>query len=82
MEAGAIAALEYCNNIKKIRLEEHRLSNLHERKCGGLTYSEWALPIRQKSTFSKSKKFACTRLWNHKSVPTEQGFESLTIKTI
>ena len=82
MEAGAIAALEYCNNLKKIRLDEHRRSNSHERPCSGLTYSEWKLPIRQKSTFSKSKKFACTRLWSHKSVPTEQGFESLTIKTI
>lgn len=82
MEAAAIAALEYCKNIKKIRLEEHRLSNLHERKCSGLTYSEWKLPTRQKSTFSKSKRFACTRLWSYKRVPTEQGFESLTINTI
>lgn len=81
MEASAIAALEYCKQVKKDRLEEHRLSNLNERKCRGLTYSEWKLPIKQKSTFSKGKKFACTRLWSHKSVPTEQGFESLIIKT-
>ena len=82
MEASAIAALEYCNNIKKIRLEEHRLSNSAVGPCSGLTYSEWKMPIRQKSTFAKGKKFASTRLWSYKSVPTEQGFESLTIKTI
>lgn len=82
MELAARLAHEYCKQVKKDRLEEHRLSNSHERPCSGLTYSEWVLPTRQKSTFSKSKKFACTRLWSHKSVPTEQGFESLTIKTI
>lgn len=80
MEAGAIAALKYCNNIKSIKLDEHRRINSAEGHCSGLTYREWKMPIRQKSTFAKGKKFASTRLWNYKSVPTEQGFKSLTIK--
>jgi hypothetical protein len=81
MEASAIAALQYCKNIKKIKLDEHRRLNLAEGPCSGLTYREWKLPVRQKSTFAKGKRFASTRLWNYKSVPTEQGFKSLIIKT-
>lgn len=83
MEASAIAALEYCKQLKKQRLELHELNNSNERKCRGLTNYEWfTTPTRQKRTFSKSKKFACTRLWNHKHVSTEEGFKSLTINTI
>jgi hypothetical protein len=83
MEASAIAALEYCKQLKKQRLELHELKNSNEKKCRGLTDREWFInPTRQKRTFSKGKRFAYTRLWNHKHVSTEQGFESLTIKTI
>jgi hypothetical protein len=80
MEAAAVIAHEYIKNLKRDRINEHRRLNSQERRCSGLTNSEWfRLPTRQKSTFSKSKKFACTRLWNYKHVSTEQGFQSLTI---
>lgn len=82
MDIEATLAHEYIKQLKQNRVDEHRRLNSAEGHCSGLTYSEWKLPIRQKTTFSKGKKFASTRLWNYKSVPTEQGFESLTIKTI
>lgn len=80
MELEARLAHEYMNQVRQNRVDEHRRLHSHERQCSGLTYAEWKLPVRQKSTFSKGKKFACTRLWSYKSVPTEQGFQSLTIK--
>jgi len=81
MELEAKLAHEYINQLRKNRVDEHRRLHSTEGPCSGLTYSEWKLPIRQKTTFSKGKKFASTRLWSYKSVPTEQGFKSLTIKT-
>lgn len=81
MELEAKLAHEYINQLRKNRVDEHRRLHSTEGPCSGLTYSEWKLPTRQKTTFSKGKKFASTRLWSYKSVPTEQGFESLTIKT-
>jgi hypothetical protein len=81
MEAAAISAHEYCKELKRQRLNEHRRLNSHERPCGGLTNQEWFKSItKQKTVFSKGKKFASTRLWNHNHVPTEDGFLSLTIK--
>lgn len=69
MEASAVLALEYCNNIRRQRIEQHLVNNSNERKCNGLTTKEYfGVVIRQKSTFSKSKKFSCTRLWNHRHV--------------
>lgn len=82
MEAAAQLAHDYMKQVKQNRVDEHRHLHSHERRCGGLTYSEWKLPVRQKTTFSKGKKFASTRLWSYNSVPTEDGFKSLTIKTI
>jgi hypothetical protein len=82
MELSAILALEYCKKHKKKIIDEHRRLNSQERQCSGLTNSEWNKVItRQKTTFSKSKKFACTRLWSHNRVPTQDGIESLIIKT-
>ena len=69
MEAAAVLALEYCNNIRRQRIEQHLVNNSNERKCNGLTTKEYfGVITRQKSTFSKSKKFSCTRLWNHRHV--------------
>jgi hypothetical protein len=82
MEAEAVLAHEYILNIKRQRFINHRVSNIKDGPCSGLSFSEWKLPTKQKMSFSKSKRFACTRLWNHKHVPTSQGFESLIIKTI
>jgi len=69
MEATAVAAMDYCNNIRRQRIEQHLVNNTNEKKCSGLTNIEYnSIIIRQKSTFSKSKKFSCTRLWNHRHV--------------
>ena len=82
MEASAVLSHEYYKEYKRQKIEEHRLKHAHEKRCSGLTNKEWfTKPTRQKSNFSKVKKFAYTRLWNHKSVPTEEGFKSLIIKT-
>jgi hypothetical protein len=83
MEASALKAHEYCKQLKQDRLNEHRRLNFHERPCSGLNDKEWLkAPTRQKMAFSKSKKFAVSRLWNYHHVSTQQGLESLTIKTI
>ena len=82
MEASAVLAHEYWNEYKKQRIEEHKIKHSNEKRCSGLTNAEWfKTPVRQKKTFSKSKKYAYTRIWSHKSVPTEEGFKSLIIKT-
>jgi hypothetical protein len=83
MSPEATAAHEYCKQYKKNKLNEHKIAHASERPCSGLTSQEWMLmSVRQKSTFKKSKRFSCNRLWNHLSVPTEQGFLTLTIKVI
>jgi hypothetical protein len=81
MELAMQEAHDYMKAYRANRLEEHKSKNSNEKKCSGLTNREWFITsTRQKNTFSKSKKFSYTRLWNHKHVSTEQGFESLTIK--
>lgn len=83
MDVEALKAHEYCKQLKQNRVNEHRRLNSHERPCSGLNENEWfKVSTRQKMTFSKSKKFAVSRLWNHNHVSTQQGLESLTIKTI
>lgn len=76
MEASAIIAHEYINQLKKERLIEHQLKNSMEKPCKGLTNREWFVnATRQKSTFSKSKKFSCTKLWSHHHVPRGEEFK-------
>ena len=83
MAPDALKAHEYCKQYKKNKLNEHKIAHASERPCSGLTSKEWILEsVRQKSTFKKSKRFSCNKLWNHLSVPTEQGFLTLTIKVI
>lgn len=83
MAPDALIAHEYWKQYKKDRIYNHKMANINERPCSGLNSKEWMLmSIRQKSTFAKGKRFSCTRLWNHRSVPTEQGFLSLTINVI
>lgn len=83
MAPDALKAHEYCKQYKKNKLHEHKIAHALERPCRGLTSQEWMLmSVRQKSTFKKSKRFSCNRLWNHLSVPTEQGYLTLTIKVI
>jgi hypothetical protein len=83
MSPEATVAHEYWKEYKKQRISQHKDANKNEKPCSGLTSKEWNLmSIRQKSTFSKGKRYSYTRLWNHRSVPTEQGFKSLTINLI
>ena len=80
MSPEATAAHEYCKQYRKNRIYQHKIANISEKPCSGLNSKEWRLAsTRQKSTFRKSKRFSCNRLWNHLSVPTEQGFLTLTI---
>jgi len=80
MEASMLKAHEYYKQLKQNRVDEHRRLHSQERPCSGLNDKEYSkVVIRQKTTFSKGKKFACTRLWKHNYVP--RGEESLLIKT-
>ena len=83
MDIEAMKAHEYCKQLKQNRVNEHRRLNSHSGQCSGLNDKEWLKALtRQKMAFSKSKKFAVSRLWNYHHVSTQQGLESLTIKTI
>lgn len=80
MEIGAKIAHEYCKQYRQHRVDEHRRLHSQERQCSGLNDREYSkVVVKQKTTFSKGKKFACTRLWRHNYVP--RGEESLLIKT-
>ena len=69
MEQGMLAAMQYMQAIKKQRIQEHRERNVNERECRGLNEKEWFRVVtRQKSTFSKGRKFSHTRLWNYKNI--------------
>jgi hypothetical protein len=69
MEQSMVNAMQYMQAIRDKRLEEHREKHSKDKQCSGLTENEWfKVKIRQKSTFSKSRKFAHTRLWNYKNV--------------
>lgn len=69
MEQSMVDALQYMRAIKNKRIQEHKENNSSERCCRGLNESEWfKVKTRQKSTFSKGRKFSHTRLWNHRNV--------------
>lgn len=69
MEQSAVLAHEYMRQLKQRRIEEHRKNNECHGSCKGISYSEMVRnPTRQKSRFSKTKKYAYTRLWNYKTV--------------
>jgi len=69
---------ELCNyslQQKKLRAAEHRRKHAHDGMCSGLTQSEYnRMTVRQKSTFSKSRKFTHNRMWRetHKKFDTKQ----------
>lgn len=69
MEQSAVLFMEECKELKRLKLEEHKQRHISERECRGLNEREWFRVItRQKSTFSKGKKFSHTRLWNYKNI--------------
>ena len=69
---------ELCNyslQQKKLRAAEHRRKHAHDGMCSGLTQSEYnRMTVRQKSTFSKARKFTHNRMWRetHKKFDTKQ----------
>ena len=66
---------EYSKQQKKLRAAEHRRQHSHDGLCSGLTQSEYnRMTVRQKSTFSKARKFTHNRMWRdtHKKFDTKQ----------
>jgi hypothetical protein len=67
--------LVYAEQQKKLRASEHRRKHAHDGKCSGLTQSEYnKMTVRQKTTFSKARKFTHNRMWrdNTKKFTVEQ----------
>ena len=75
---GVMTMKELCNyslQQKKLRAAEHRRKHAHDGMCSGLTQSEYnRMTVRQKSTFSKARKFTHNRMWRdtHKKFDTKQ----------
>lgn len=66
---------EYSLQQKKLRARGHRLKHAHDGLCGGLTQSEYnKMTVRQKTTFSKARKFTHNKMWRetHKKFDTKQ----------
>jgi len=58
----------YAKAQRKIRADGHRRLVLHNGACSGLTDAEYnRVRYRQKSTFSKARKFTHNRMWKHQS---------------
>ena len=57
---------EYSIQQKKLRARGHRLKHTQDGQCSGLTDKEYKkVQTRQKSTFTKARKFTHNRLWNY-----------------
>ncbi len=75
---GVTNMKELCNyslQQKTLRAAEHRRKHAHDGVCSGLTQSEYnRMTVRQKSTFSKARKFTHNRMWRetHKKFDTKQ----------
>ena len=75
---GVTNMKELCNyslQQKKLRAAEHRRKHAHDGVCSGLTQSEYnRMTVRQKSTFSKARKFTHNRMWQetHKKFDVQQ----------
>lgn len=66
---------DYSIQQKKLRAAEHRRKHAHNGQCSGLTQSEYnRMTVRQKTTFSKARKFTHNRMWrdNTKKFTVEQ----------
>ena len=65
----------YAKKVQQDRARVHRLKHAHDGKCSGLTDAEYnRVRYRQKSTFSKARKFTHNRMWREtsKKFTTEQ----------
>ena len=58
----------YAKQAQQNRASEHRRKHAHDGRCGGLTDAEYNRVVtRQKSSFSKARKFTHNRMWKHQS---------------
>ena len=70
---------EYSKQQQKLRGAEHRRKHSHEGSCSGLTDAEYNRVVtRQKSTFSKARKFTHNRMWRE----TSKNYSVEQLKTI
>ena len=59
----------YSIQQKKLRAAEHRRKCEHYGTCSGLTQSEYnKMTVRQKTTFSKARKFTHNRMWKYNNL--------------
>ena len=71
--------LNYVEEQKKIRAAEHRRKFAHHGECSGLTDAEYNRVVtRQKSSFSKARKFTHNRMWQE----THKKFDIKELKLI
>ena len=79
---GVMTMKELCEYSKQqqiLRAAEHRRKHAHEGLCSGLTDAEYnRMVIRQKSTFSKARKFTHNRMWRE----TGKNYSVKQLKTI
>mgnify|MGYP003139326906 CR=1 FL=1 len=60
--------LIYAEQQKKMRAAEHRRKHAHDGRCSGLTDKEYnQVKVRQKSTFTKARKFTHNRMWKYQT---------------
>ncbi len=67
--------LAYAEAQKKLRADGHRRLTLLNGTCSGLTDAEYNKVVtRQKSSFSKARKFTHNRMWQetHKKFDVQQ----------
>ncbi len=67
--------LAYAEAQKKLRADGHRRLTLLNGTCSGLTDAEYNRVVtRQKSSFSKARKFTHNRMWQetHKKFDVQQ----------
>ncbi len=67
--------LAYVEAQKKLRADGHRRLTLLNGTCSGLTDAEYNRVVtRQKSSFSKARKFTHNRMWQetHKKFDVQQ----------
>tara|TARA_R110002049_G_scaffold61221_1_gene163342 strand:+ start:406 stop:657 length:252 start_codon:yes stop_codon:yes gene_type:complete len=70
---------EYSKQQQILRAAVHRRKHAHEGLCSGLTDAEYNRVVtRQKSTFSKARKFTHNRMWQE----TSKNYSVEQLKTI
>jgi hypothetical protein len=58
----------YAKQAQQNRARVHRLKHAHDGRCSGLTDAEYNKVVtRQKSSFSKARKFTHNRMWQHQA---------------